>query len=181
MKVHSGSLDDPEVEVLSTIGIRLAGDDDSGLNSDAAVSFAPTLSGYYYIGVAGSGNSSKGTYQVRVKSVPDDYAGDLSTDAILTIDQPQKGMLQTTNDRDWFKVGLTEGRYILKAYADNAGEIDPLRDPYLILRDEAGQALLWSDDSATRWTLKFILTLQRKQLVLIIWKFRAVLNMILFI
>ena len=143
----SGSLDDPEVEVLSTIGIRLAGDDDSGLNSDAAVSFAPTLSGYYYIGVAGSGNSSKGTYQVRVKSVPDDYAGDLSTDAILTIDQPQKGMLQNSNDTDWFKVGLTEGRYILKAYADNAGEIDPLRDPYLILRDEAGQALLWSDDS----------------------------------
>ena len=143
----SGSLDDPEVEVLSTIGLRLAGDDDSGLNSDASATFAPTLSGYYFIGVAGSGNSSKGTYQVRVTSVPDDYAGDLSTGAILTIDQPLKGMLQTTNDTDWFKVGLTEGDYILRAYADNEGEIDPLRDPYLVLRDEAGKALLWSDDS----------------------------------
>ena len=143
----SGSLDDPEVEILSTIGLRLAGDDDSGLNADASAVYAPTISGYYYIGVAGSGNSSTGTYQVRVTSVPDDYAGDMSTDAILTVDQPTKGMLQTSNDKDWFKVGLTEGNYILKAYADNEGEINPLRDPYLILRDETGQAILWSDDS----------------------------------
>ena len=32
-------------------------------------------------------------------------------------------------------------------YLANDGEIDPLRDPYLILRDAAGKALLWSDDS----------------------------------
>ena len=104
--------------MLSGTGISLASDDNSGQNSDALVKFAPTLSGYYYASASGSGNSFKGTYEIVVTTTPDDFAGDTTTTAQLSTGQPQKGLIETANDADWFQAVLMPGNYIISASAD---------------------------------------------------------------
>ncbi|MGA1213793.1 MAG: hypothetical protein ACO3ZZ_08710, partial [Solirubrobacterales bacterium] len=105
------------------------------------------MSGYYFVGAAGAGNASKGTYQVRVAVQDDDYVNDTTTQGQIRVGQTVKGLLETTNDSDWFATPLTPGEYLIRASADNAGDLDPVRDTFLVIRDSKGAPLVWSDDS----------------------------------
>ena len=59
------------------------------------------------MGAAASGNAGKGTYELRVAGIPDDYVGNASTTKVIAIDETVHGLVHLAQDTDWFKVGLS--------------------------------------------------------------------------
>ena len=152
----SGSLADPIVELRSATGLLLNSANGNGLTATLQVQ-APA-DGTYYISAGSAGNTGRGTYEIVVKGIPDDFAGDTTTTATLDIGNPstnyevddQNGVIQTSGDSDWFKVGLSAGvTYIVSVAADqDSTTLDPLRDPFLAIRNVQGERVAFNDDIA---------------------------------
>lgn len=70
-----------------------------------------------------------------------DIPGDLSTTATLTVGSSTAGSLETVGDRDWFRIDLTAGDAIT-VFLDGI----TLEDPYLRIRDAAGNIIYENDD-----------------------------------
>ena len=152
----SGSLADPMVELRSATGLLLNSANGNGLTATLQVQ-APA-DGTYYISAGSAGNTGRGTYEVVVTGIPDDFAGDTTTTATLDIGNPsvayevpdQDAVIQTAGDSDWFKVGLSAGvTYIVSVASDHdSTSLDPLRDPFLAIRDAQGTRIAFNDDIA---------------------------------
>jgi Ca2+-binding RTX toxin-like protein len=152
----SGSLADPIVELRSATGLLLNSANGNGLTATLQVQ-APA-DGTYYISAGSAGNTGRGTYEIVVTGIPDDFAGDTTTTATLDIGNPstnyevddQNGVIQTSGDSDWFKVGLSAGvTYIVSVAADqDSTTLDPLRDPFLAIRNAQGERVAFNDDIA---------------------------------
>ena len=150
----SGSLADPMVELRSATGLLLNSANGNGLT--AALQVQAPSDGIYYISAGSAGNTGRGTYQIVVQGIPDDFAGDTTTTATLDIGNPstnyevddQNGVIQTSGDSDWFKVGLSSGvTYIVSVAADqDSATLDPLRDPFLAIRNAQGERIAFNDD-----------------------------------
>ena len=121
----SGSLADPMVELRSATGLLLNSANGNGLTASLQVQ-APA-DGTYYISAGSAGNTGRGTYEIVVTGIPDDFAGDTTTTATLEIGNPsanyevadKDGVIQTAADADWFKVGLAaDVTYVVSVKAD---------------------------------------------------------------
>jgi subtilisin-like proprotein convertase family protein/subtilisin family serine protease len=64
------TLTDPFIELLNTNGDVLLFDDDSGSGLNAMLTFAPSISGYYFASVRASGNTTTGAYTLSVSNPP---------------------------------------------------------------------------------------------------------------
>ena len=147
---NEGTLSDPYVEVRSATGILLKSTATGGSGTNAQLYFQAPEDGAYFIAAAASGNAGKGTYQLRVAGIADDFEGGRSTTEVLTIGEPIDGLIHVTNDSDWFKVGLSAGEtYLINAIADRSASaaLDPLQDPFVALRDVNGRIISTNDDS----------------------------------
>ena len=147
---NEGTLSDPYVEVRSATGILLKSAATGGSGTNAQLYFQAPEDGAYFIAAAASGNAGKGTYQLRVAGIADDFEGGRSTTEVLTIGEPIDGLIHVTNDSDWFKVGLSAGEtYLINAIADRSASaaLDPLQDPFVALRDVNGRIISTNDDS----------------------------------
>ena len=152
----SGSLADPIVELRSATGLLLNSANGNGLT--ATLQLQAPSDGTYYISAGSAGNTGRGTYEIVVKGIPDDFAGDTTTTAILDIGNPsvhyevddQNGVIQSAGDSDWFKVGLSSGvTYIVSVASDqDSTTLDPLRDPFLAIRNAQGERVAFNDDIA---------------------------------
>ncbi len=84
---------------------------------------------------------------ISADPVADDYAANTSTTGVVTVNGSVTGLLETGNDRDWFRVGLTGGdvyAFDLKGSASAGGT---LSDPGLTLLDVTGNYLVFDHDS----------------------------------
>ena len=71
----------------------------------------------------------------------------MTTQGQLRVGETADGLLETTNDSDWFATPLAAGEYVIRATADNDGDLDPVRDTFMVIRDVFGNPVVWSDDS----------------------------------
>lgn len=98
----------------------------------------------YYVAVTGFG--SLGTYQLRMRTVVDDYAGDAGTTGAIAAGETREGSIQYAGDQDWFGVDLTAGEtYTIDLRGLSSGS-GTLGDPYLVLRDADGDEVAANDD-----------------------------------
>ena len=156
-----GTLSDPALRVLSATGILLDSATMGGIGTNAQTYFTAPEDGAYYIEAAATGNSGRGTYELRISGIPDDFANGKNTDEVLIIGEPKQGLIHVGNDTDWFKVGLSQGQtYVVENISDRSSdaELDPLQDPYLSIRDESGNILAVNDDSSGSFNAKLFFT-----------------------
>ncbi|MGA9581401.1 MAG: Calx-beta domain-containing protein [Allosphingosinicella sp.] len=79
----------------------------------------------------------------------DDYAGSTATTGGVSVNSTRTGSIETTTDTDWFRVTLVAGatyRFDLEGAATGRGT---LADPFLRLRDSAGNSITSDDDGGT--------------------------------
>ena len=74
----------------------------------------------------------------------DDYSADINTTGSISIGGSSTGTLETSGDRDWFEVSLTNGASYEFNHVGNT-----LSDPYLYLRDQNGNLITSNDDGGS--------------------------------
>lgn len=144
----AGTLGDPELYLRDAAGALLSHDDDSGVGRDSRIVYTATASGTYYLDAHGYG-SGTGSYTLSFSSggSADDYAAATTTQGGVGAAGVVTGVIGSSSDADWFAVHLTAGyshTFNLKGVGSGQGT---LSDPYLLLRDGAGTALVADDDS----------------------------------
>ncbi|MCA0199370.1 MAG: pre-peptidase C-terminal domain-containing protein [Proteobacteria bacterium] len=102
-----GTLADPALQLLNSSGTVLASDSDSGTGVDSRIMFQATTSGSYYLAARSNSSTATGTYTIAATASPDDYAANTGTTGTLTVGGTAHGLLETSGDRDWFRVSLT--------------------------------------------------------------------------
>ncbi|MFZ2724677.1 MAG: hypothetical protein WAX77_00310 [Methylococcaceae bacterium] len=147
----NGTLSDPYFRgIYNSTGLFLGySDNDSGINSNAQVSFTPTSTGDYYLD-SGAVGTNTGSYQLSVSLNTDDYAANTSTIAQLSsLPNNTSGVIGKAGDEDWFKVHLTTGHTYtinLEASATNKGT---LSDPdFKGIYNSTGTLLGYSDNDS---------------------------------
>ena len=148
---QGATLANPQLSLRSVTGILLKQDDDSGGGSDAWISYSAPDSGWYYLDVGASGNSGKGTYVLKGATVADDFSNDVFTTGRVSVGSSLSGLISYVGDSDWARVGMSSGvTYVLTLEGDTSegAQLDPLRDPLLVLRDATGKVLGRFDDFA---------------------------------
>jgi Ca2+-binding RTX toxin-like protein len=146
---NEGTLQNPLIEVRSALGTLLTSASDGGTGNNAQVFFQAPEDGYYFMAAAASGNAGKGTYEIRVSGISDDFLGTAATQEVIAVDEVKQGLIHVAQDTDWFKAGLSEGTtYEITAYGDKSptAQLDPLHDPYLTIRDSNGNPVISNDD-----------------------------------
>ena len=138
------------LSLYDTLGLYRTATANGGTGGDPLLSFTPSTTGTYYLGVQELFGSGTGTYTLRasVSSVStDDYKNDTTTTGSLVPGASITGAIETGGDADWFGITLTAGTsYTINLdAAANAG----LTDPYLRLYNSAGSLITSDDDSGT--------------------------------
>ena len=149
---QDGTLDDPTIVLRDAEGQVVTSNDDGGQGRDARITLAVQERGTYYVS-ATSRDQGTGTYEIEAvrerTRVGDDFAGDETTASRLTVDgAATSGKIESKGDRDWHAVRLEAGReYVIDLRA--RGTDDPLSDPFLRVRNEAGISLASNDDGGS--------------------------------
>jgi len=148
----NGTLSAPLVELRTAAGTLLSSNSGGGtIGNDAKILFQSPEDTTYFVGIAAAGNSSIGTYKIKVGGIADDYAGSSLTTGLITPDgSATYGLINTQDDTDWFKVGLSADqayRVALSGDTRNDAVLDPLNDTYLTVRDSNGQIVRFNDDA----------------------------------
>lgn len=141
------SLGDPRLTLYSATGNLVAiGVDAEG--KDDRLIYRSGSPGWFFISVGGGG-TDRGTYELSVGSIADDWGQTATGAGKLEKNVIETGLIGFSGDRDWFKVGLSKGQYyVIDLKADLSSEsMDPMSDPLLVIRDSAGLVVLTSDDS----------------------------------
>ena len=150
-----GTLPDPFLRLRNGAGSSLRFDDDSGAGLNSRISsFTATVSGTYFLSVGSSTTSGTGTYRLSATQTSgptpaDDYLAGTATSGTVSIGGSRSGTIETAGDTDWFRITLTAGavyRFDLKGSRTDDGT---LSDPFLRLRDSAGNSITFDDDSGT--------------------------------
>ncbi len=150
-----GTLVDPYLRVHNSSGTLLAENDDIdlGINRDSRLTFTATTTGTYYLEAGAFDEAYTGTYRLSVAQTTlfDDYANSLNDVTrpfgSVPINGSSTGTLETTGDRDWFRVQLVAGTtYVIDLQGQHAGA-GTLPDPYLRVHDANGNLLAQNDDS----------------------------------
>src|SRR5438045_3283419 len=80
-------------------------------------------------------------------AMADDYSSDTGTTGSVSVGGSSTGSIETAGDTDWFKITLTAGhtyQFDLQGSATGQGT---LADPFLRLRDGAGNSITFNDDN----------------------------------
>ena len=73
-----------------------------------------------------------------------DIAGDKSTTSVIAVGSTTNGSVEVGGDHDWFQISLTVGQNIQVTM--NGLGLSALEDPFLRIRDSAGNILFENDD-----------------------------------
>ncbi|MFV3130321.1 pre-peptidase C-terminal domain-containing protein [Niveispirillum sp. KHB5.9] len=150
-----GTLWDPYLRLLTSSGVLLLSDDDSGTGVDSQITYTAASTGRLYLSATSlmSGTTgSTGTYRLSATALgtADDYAATTATTGRVTVGGTgTTGNIETTGDKDWFGVDVVAGtqyRFTLSG-VDGAG--GTLVDPYLQLLSSNGLLLTSDDDGGT--------------------------------
>ena len=139
--LNGGTLADPTLYLRDSLGAVLAYNDDANGNN-SELSFVATSSGAFYLD-AGGYNSGTGSYTLLATDTTpdDDYSATTASTGTVAIGGTSTGVIETSADRDWFRVVLSAG--VSYQFTLNGGT---LADPVLSLRDAAGTQLAANDD-----------------------------------
>jgi hypothetical protein len=147
-----GTLPDPFLRLRDSSGNSISYDFDSGTGHDARITFAPAVSGTYYLAADGSLSSDLGTYKLSATDLGaggDDYAASTATTGVVSVGGSITGNIESMQDADWFRVTLTAGRsYQFDLQGSDSGQ-GTLPDPFLRLRDSSGNSISYDFDSGT--------------------------------
>jgi Ca2+-binding RTX toxin-like protein len=148
----NGTLSAPLVEIRTAAGTLLGSNSGGGtIGNDAKILFQSPEDATYFVGIAAAGNSSIGTYKIKVGGIADDYAGSSLTTGLITPDGSATfGLINTQDDTDWLKVGLSADqayKIALSGDTRNDAVLDPLNDTYLTVRDANGKIVRFNDDA----------------------------------
>ncbi len=134
LSTEQGTLADTVIDgVFNANGTLIAdtSNDDSGIGTNAQLTFNVEATGDYFI-AATAHNTDTGTYTIKAQPVADDYTNDNKTQGLIQFNTPITGILENTEDQDWFKVTLDANQTIsidLEGIATNQGS---LSDPSLL-------------------------------------------------
>ena len=141
--------------IYSASGQLLLSDNNSGRGLDSRLSWAAPSNGNYFIAAGSLGNQGRGSYTLRASSKVDD-APDLLSSAftypLVSTGTSIEGDIEVRKDHDWFQTLLVEGKtYRIAAKGERSltSDYDPLRDPAITLRDNAGRMVSFDDDGGT--------------------------------
>jgi Ca2+-binding RTX toxin-like protein len=145
------TLANPLLSLYSVTGNLLEVGADFVGTDDRLVYQAPD-SGWYFLALGASGNTSKGTYTITGSSLKDDFGNTFSTAGVISVGATVHGTISYNDDTDWLKVGLIAGQtYRIDLTSDNTSSLlDPLRDPLLVIRNSLGQVVAEADDFGTQ-------------------------------
>jgi hypothetical protein len=173
-----GTLVDPYLRLHDSTGLLLASNDDivQGVNRDSQLAFTASASGTYYLEAGGFDDQYLGTYTVRIAQLtapppapppapapapsppapvvpPDDFANSLTDTSHpfgqVSVGGSSTGSIETTADRDWFKVDLAAGAaYTIDLKGAHSGG-GTLVDPMLRLHDSTGAVAAQNDNLST--------------------------------
>ena len=158
--VHDGSGNGVIAQVYSAGGEAL-GDEFTVNTHVVGDQFLPRIaaldSGGFVIAWTSDGQdgSGYGVYGRRFQatgSPTDDYAGSITTTGTVSVDGPKTGTIEIAGDTDWFRITLTAGltyQFDLDTFGSPPPPAGPggLADPFLRLRDSAGNPITFDDDS----------------------------------
>ena len=156
------TLSDPYLYLRNAAGSVLASDDDSGPGLNALITYRPTTTGAYYLDARALGTGT-GNYSLAVSETPpaDDHLATTAATGTLTVIGTTGfavGTIETSGDRDWFRVSLLAGTsYVFEAQGTERTGYT-LANPTLTLRNSAGASLASDDDSGTGLSALFYYT-----------------------
>ena len=151
-----GTLDDPRLyNIRDSDGDEIdeTANDDLDFDNDildSQIIYTPTTTGAYYLVAAHAGQGT-GTYTLSVRDVTpvsDDCSHDTTTTCVVDVGGLTKGNIETTGDRDWFKVVLeADTRYQIDTEGADTSR-GTLADPGAGLRNASGISLVVNDDNS---------------------------------
>lgn len=136
------------LSLYDTSGLYRTATANGGNGGDPLISFTPSTTGTYFLGVQELFGTSTGTYTLRASVATvstDDYKNDTTTTGTLSPGGSVSGSIEIGGDADWFGITLTAGT----SYTFNldAAASAGLTDPYLRFYNSSGILLNSDDDS----------------------------------
>ena len=140
--LNGNTLSDPNLSLRSSSGSELASNDDFNGSRNSQITFTAVTAGTYYLD-AGGFSDRTGSYTLLAVDISpvDDFANSASTTGSVSIGGSSTGVVESSGDRDWFRVSLLAGR----TYRFNLNG-NTLSDPTLSLRNSSGDQLSFNDD-----------------------------------
>lgn len=157
-----GTLVDPFLHGVYNSGGKWQTDTSNGdvgsKNRNSRVSFTPSSNGDYFISAGGTGTGT-GTYRLSVvleSGAADDFAATRSTTGSVQPGGAATGAIETSNDKDWFRVSLEGGRrYFIDLEGVDTSK-GTLADPFIYgIYDSGGKSVANTsndDDEAANTT-----------------------------
>ncbi len=125
----NGTLEDPYLSLRNSTGVILSFDDDSGDGLNSRLEWSAAYTGVYFLD-ANAYQYSKGTYQLSATQLIDDYSANTATTGAVAVGGSRSGNIETADDIDWFKIGLSTGFiYTIQLKGAPSGS-GTLTDPY---------------------------------------------------
>lgn len=139
--VYENGLVNPELELLSANGTRLAFDQDSGPGLGSLITYTATGTGRLYLsaGIPSYETTTTGSY--RLSAFADDYTADTATAGRLDVGGSVTGAIEVEGDKDWVAIDVTAGMRYRFSLSGKDGGGGTLADPSLVLYSETGTVL----------------------------------------
>jgi hypothetical protein len=139
---------DPLLNIYSSSGESITGNDDANGSLNSALSYAPREAGEVFVEARGFSDEAAGPYVLNVTAgpvPPDDAGNDSSTRAQATPGRAITGSLESEGDVDWYRLrARTNQRYTITL---NGGQDEgQLGDPLLRVLGADGAELAVNDD-----------------------------------
>ena len=153
---RAGTLWDPYLYgVHDEHGVLLAGttSDDGGKWGNSRLYFTVEEAGTYYVAAGGTGATyMEGTYKVSVTDVTDDFSAGTGTQGRVAVGGSATGEIETTGDRDWFRVVLEANKTYRVDLEGSSTRAGTLGDPYLRgVHDEHGVLIAGTTNNDGGW------------------------------
>ncbi|MCP9914235.1 pre-peptidase C-terminal domain-containing protein, partial [Cyanobium sp. BA20m-14] len=141
--IIGSSLRDPDLYLRNASGSQLSFADDSGGSLNPTIDFIAQTTGTYYLDVGSKENVGAGAYTLYARDLftDDDFSANTSTTGSIAVGGSSTGVVNSSGDRDWFRIALAAGQ----TYRFNLNG-NTLSDPTLALRDDSGNQLAFNDD-----------------------------------
>jgi predicted secreted protein len=140
----TGTLHSPYLSLYDSLGLYRSAAYTNGTGGDPLLTFTPTSSGTYYLGVDELFGTGTGTYTLRASAstLTDDYAGSAATTGTVAIGGQITGNIERAGDHDWLRVSLLQGTtytFDLRGADGNGGTLgNGFAEAYLTVYDASG-------------------------------------------
>ena len=140
----TGTLHSPYLSLYDNMGLYRSAAYTNGSGGDPLLTFTPSSSGTYYLGVNELFGTGTGTYTLRASAstLTDDYAGSAATTGTVAIGGQITGNIERAGDRDWVRVSLLAGTsytFDLRGADGNGGTLgNGVTEAYLTVFDALG-------------------------------------------